>query len=79
MLYLQGDPGPMVPKGNTYKHVTEKIAERNASDQLMFGLADLKSPKVKKWPKKDHDYTDEKNVSNFFFMILFFIYKHNMF
>lgn len=55
-----------MPKGNTYKHVTEKIAERNASDQLMFGPADLKSPKVKKWPKKDHDYTDEKNVSNFF-------------
>lgn len=33
----------------------------------MFGLADLKSPKVKKWPKKeDHDYTDKKKVSMFF-------------
>lgn len=73
MLYLQGDPGPMVPKGKIYQHVTEKIVEWpvNASDQLMFGLADLKSPKVKKWPKKeDHDYTDKKKVSMFFLLLL---------
>lgn len=40
----------------------------------MFGLADLKSPKVKKWPKKDdRDNTDKKQVSMFhlFFKLLF--------
>lgn len=64
IYYFQGDPGPMVPKGNIYKQVTEKISWMHLTQ--LFGLADLKSPKVKKWPKKDdHDNTDKKQVSMF--------------
>lgn len=70
MFNLQGDPGPMVPKGNVCKHNT-RMAEnmRNVNVfRVMLELIDSKTPKVKKRAKKkDHAYTVKKKVSFFFF------------
>lgn len=73
MFNLQGDPGPMVPKGNICKHNTgmaENMRIVNAL-KVMFELTDSKTPKVKKRAKKDdHDYTVKKKVSIFYFLIV---------
>lgn len=66
MFNLQGDPGPMVPKGNICKHNTgmaENMRNVNAL-KVMLELTDSKTPKVKKRAKKDdHDHTVKKKVS----------------
>lgn len=70
---LQGDPGPMVPKGNNCKHNKEMAENMRTVNALkvMLELTDSKTPKVKKRAKKDdHDSTVKKKVSLFYFLIV---------
>lgn len=65
MFFLQGDPGPMVPKGNIRKQKKlDEILKLSMNLTKFLELTDSKSPKVRRKKKKeDHDYPAQKKVS----------------
>lgn len=64
---LQGDPGPMVPKGNICKHKNGWNMRIVNVLKLLIELTDSKTPKAKKAKKEDRDCTVKKEVGKLFF------------
>lgn len=65
---LQGDPGPMVPKGNICKHKNDNSHISANVLKLLIELTDSKTPKAKKAKKEDRDCTVKKEVGKLVFL-----------